>query len=709
MYDIISLMKDLFKFIIVYIIIVSAVIFSYLNVYQEKKQKLLFTKNELHGITYLNDIYHLSINTALYQGALIFEDDKNVVRFSKQKMQQYIQLVKKYQKSFKKFKNDEFNAKMDKLQSLNVSNQSDFYDFLDYINHENYRIGDVSKLLFEEDRKAHFLSSLITHYMPEYLISILNSYNVVEELVRKNHISNEKKDVFTEQSKLIYLSSQEIKGIVDLLKEYDDTYELSLLIDEVLSELKKLPNNLALIMEREKLSTQYINVSHKILNLSYTLNNLNIQILKDLLKKRQIMLENLIYQYNVITIFILLLITIIMYLFYRSNNENILNLKQLKIEKEKSIKALEFKSQFLSNMSHEIRTPLNSIISLINLTIKTKLDEKQIYMLSKANSASVILLGVINDILDMSKIESEKMSVEKEPFNLKECVDNIYDMLLIKAQENGISLDIEYKSVSNFYLIGSTLRISQILTNLLSNAIKFTHHGGVSLIVEKLDSNIYRFEIKDTGIGLKEEQITTLFDEFTQADMGTSRKYGGTGLGLSISKKLTELMGGRIWVKSVYGKGSSFFFEVPLDNDLDHKEDESLRETNLEDIISSINSKKDIKILVAEDNKMNQMVLEMLLEDSNIELDFANDGKIALDKFKNSTYNMILMDIQMPNMNGYEATRAIRDIDENVKIIGLSANAMQEDIDKAKQSGMDDYLTKPIDLAKLYVSLSKYL
>ena len=237
-----------------------------------------------------------------------------------------------------------------------------------------------------------------------------------------------------------------------------------------------------------------------------------------------------------------LIISIIIFLFYRSYTTNLINIQNHKIEKNKSQKALEFKSQFLSNMSHEIRTPLNSITSLIHIMISTKLSDKQGFMLQKISSASNILLGVINDILDISKIESGKMTIEKEPLDLKMCVQNIYDMLLIKAQENDISIEINYNNISHEYYIGDSLRISQVLTNLINKAIKFTEKGTVSINVTELTGgDKFRFEVKDTGIGLKPEQIANLFEEFTQADMSTSRKYGGTGLGLSISKNLIEM------------------------------------------------------------------------------------------------------------------------------------------------------------------------
>ena len=702
-------MKNLLKFILVYIIIIASMISSYMRIIQEKQNDLSFTQNEINGVTYLKSIYHLGISTILYHGNFIFEDDKEIIAKSKKSIKNNIATVLNLQEKFPEFKNDGFNKKMNKILFFSSNDNNKFHDFFDDINHENYRIGDTSQLLFEVDRKSYFLGSLLTHYMPEYLLSTLISHNIIKELTRKSFIDDEKQAIFIEQNKLIFLSAEEISGILNLIKKYKDTKVLSSLIEKIQNKLNKLPSNLTDLRSNRKLAQKYIDITHEILDLSYQLNDANIKILKDTLVERKNELIKTIWLYKFISVFLLLIISLIMYLFYKSFNTNINNLKNIKKEKDKTQEALNFKSLFLSNMSHEIRTPLNSIISLNNLTLKTKLDEKQSYMLQRANAASNILLGVINDILDISKIESGKMHIETEPLDIKKCITDVYDMLLIKAQENGISLEIKMDNLFNIYRLGDSLRIAQVLTNLLSNAIKFTEHGNVCIEIKELDDNRFRFLVKDTGIGLTQKQMDTLFEEFTQADMSTSRKYGGTGLGLSISKKLVKLMGGKIWVDSTYGEGSTFGFIIPLLPDLTSRDETQNQADDTSKIIEKINNLLDINILVAEDNKMNQMVLTMLLEEAQIKLDFADDGQIAVEKFDAGIYQLILMDIQMPNLNGYEATQIIKTKNKDIPIIGLSANAMQEDIQKAFDSGMDDYLTKPIDLDKLYLTLNKYL
>ena len=394
---------------------------------------------------------------------------------------------------------------------------------------------------------------------------------------------------------------------------------------------------------------------------------------------------------------------------YISYRVDITHSKEMEFQKQKTQDALEFRSKFLSNMSHEIRTPLNGIIGLTYVALKNELNKKQTEILQKIESSSTHLLGVINDILDISKIEAGKMLIENRDFNIRKVAQNVHDILMVKADEKHIYFDVEYKNIDNYNFKGDSLRISQILSNLASNAIKFTQEGGVSILIEQLDTNKLTFIVKDTGIGLKEESMKSLFEEFTQADMGTSREYGGTGLGLSISKHLVNLMKGSIWVESEYGKGSSFIFELPLENVLHSSTSEEDEALVLQELEMSVNALKGKRILIAEDNKMNQNVLSLILEDTQLELDFSNDGAIALEMYKNNrNYDMILMDIQMPNMNGYEATMAIREFDKNVPIIALTANIMKEDIDKAYDAGVDSYLAKPLDIAKLQSTILKY-
>ncbi|MEA3289141.1 MAG: response regulator [Campylobacterota bacterium] len=516
--------------------------------------------------------------------------------------------------------------------------------------------------------------------------------------------------------------------------------------------------------------------------------------------------------------------------------------QELESEKNKAQEATKIKSEFLANMSHEIRTPMNGIIGMSHLALQTKLDKKQKSFMQKIDKSAKSLLTIINDILDISKIEANKLTIENIKFDLFKVIDNVIDLVELKVHEKNLEIIVSYDhSVGkNFY--GDPVRITQVITNLVGNAIKFTDEGEVGIYIKKVNDNRFRFEIKDTGIGLTKSEQENLFESFNQADGTITRKYGGTGLGLAISKQLIELMNGEIQVESKIGKGSSFVFEIDLkeikselkrytqfsnkkvlvvdDNKTWHEIlhtilgnfdlnvdvafsgfealklmdnckskydvifmdwnmpkldgiettrlinqecklkkpptiimvsafrqesiytlakdvginfflqkpiNPSLLHDTLNEVflgVCDIKKKRYLKnkdvdisllegssILLVEDNKINQDIIIGLLEDSGIDITVANNGKEAVDLYNQNKdkYELIFMDLQMPIMDGYEATKIIRKDNKEIPIIALTANAMKEDIEKTKDIGMDEHLNKPVDVDKLYSTLLEYI
>ncbi|MDE7289050.1 MAG: response regulator [Oscillospiraceae bacterium] len=382
------------------------------------------------------------------------------------------------------------------------------------------------------------------------------------------------------------------------------------------------------------------------------------------------------------------------------------------ISKSGAVRESRAKSEFLSKMSHEIRTPMNAIIGMTDIALSTEEGTPAINnYLEKIDSSSHYLLSLINDILDMSRIENGKMTTEETYINLEKLISQIYDMIRIQTDSKGIWLKLD-KRIMHPHLLGDPLKLNQILVNILGNAVKFTAKGGITLSVKEMlietDGivNIF-FSVKDTGIGISEENQDRIFNSFEQADEKIMRKYGGTGLGLAISSNLVRLLGGRLEVKSVPGNGSEFYFTLPMKITDPIPEDES---TAVNEIDFSAKT-----ILVVEDDDLNREIACTLLENKGIKTETAVNGQIAAEMFENSEvghYDAILMDIRMPVMNGIEATTKIRGMDKadasTVPIIAMTANAFDEDMKMSMECGMNSHLTKPIDIKKVIETLRKF-
>ncbi len=368
--------------------------------------------------------------------------------------------------------------------------------------------------------------------------------------------------------------------------------------------------------------------------------------------------------------------------------------------------AMRAKGDFLANMSHEIRTPLNAIMGFIDILKKDENNPTKKKHLEIIHTSSQGLLKIINDILDFSKIDSGKLELEEIPFDLKRQFEDVQLLFFEKAKEKDIAINIITKSELPQYVMGDTVRIKQILSNLLSNAIKFTNQNGTIKIELSYDFNnsALTCSIVDNGVGIPQESINKIFESFTQADSSTTRHFGGTGLGLAITQKLIKLMHGDIKVSSVLNEETTFEFTVilkPTENII-NEENASIKRS----IIPDVNG----KILVVEDNKTNQMLIEILLKELNLECDIVENGIEAIKQIQKEAYALVLMDENMPVMNGIEATMKIRELNlEYVPIIAVTANALKGDKEKFLEAGMDDYISKPIVHDEFVQILNKYL
>jgi len=365
--------------------------------------------------------------------------------------------------------------------------------------------------------------------------------------------------------------------------------------------------------------------------------------------------------------------------------------------------AVKAKQQFLSNMSHEIRTPMNAIIGFTKVVLKTELTAKQKEYLTAIKISGDALIVLINDILDLAKVDAGKMTFEQIPFKMSLSISAMLHLFETKIQEKNLALVKEYDDKIPEVLVGDPVRLHQIILNLVSNAVKFTNNGKITVSVRLLSEDekkaTIEFAVSDTGVGIPENKIGKIFENFQQASSGTSRLYGGTGLGLAIVKQLVEPQGGNIHVESKVNVGSIFSFSLPFQKTSGQAE----AEAGIADLDPET---KNIKVLVVEDIALNQLLMKTLLDDFGFERDIAANGKIAIEKLKANSYDIVLMDLQMPEMNGFECTEYVRNtMNSKVPIIALTADVTTVDLAKCKAVGMNDYIAKPVDERLLYAKI----
>jgi signal transduction histidine kinase/ActR/RegA family two-component response regulator len=583
----------------------------------------------------------------------------------------------------------------------------------------------ISTSFFNSANKKR-TSELVQH--TEQVIS--NSNSLLMDLV--NHESGIRGYLITEKKTFLQPYYSSLSTIKKHFKE------LNKLTSDNLQQQKRIDTLEILINKRIDLSGKLINLvkEHKINNagkiagveqgkmIADKIRVLFVEINKTeykLLTERKSENDSKDITYNLLFLFLAILSFVILIIYYFSilknqiksklaqEEKHTLELNAIKLTADKVIAeessrlsqlAVDAKQQFLSTMSHEIRTPLNSILGFTNVLLKTHLGEKQKEFVQAIKTSGDSLIFLINDILDLAKVNAGKMTFEKKPFQIKKSIKLLQNSFDLIVKEKNLEIVNEYDNKIPEMLVGDSVRLNQIFLNLMSNAVKFTHKGKITISIKLLsedeENTTIEFAITDTGIGIAENKINSIFNVFEHAEIGSSNSYGGSGLGLAIVKQLVESQGGSIGLKSKVGEGSTFSFILTFEKTTMKVETET-------EIIKQDSQIKNMRVLVAEDVALNQLLIKMILSDFGFEHEVVANGKIAIEKLQTNTYDIILMDLNMPEMNGFEATEYIRNtMKSNIPIIALTADVTVADVNKCKESGMNDYISKPIDEELLY-------
>lgn len=596
----------------------------------------------------------------------------------------YLNLKKKYNNAIDYFNSAEFIFENEDLLSYKA--ETKMYKADAYFNLKNY---ELSTNLYKE------VISLSERCQNDQLLSISylklgQTKAILGEIIEGEHLAN------------LGFQIAEENGFINIL---NTGYKIKSHIKEIIGDYKA----------SNSLLKTHLKLNDSLLKLKYSLlaGNKNLDFLHNISNEYQKEKEadlqkqaNSFWLQKLTTILSIALITILSLLtlsLYKNNNirlksNNILHKKntELTIAMEKAESATKAKTNFLSTVTHELRTPLYAVTGLTSMLLEENPKPEQIQHLKSLKFSGDYLLTFINDILQINKIEANKVDIEPEIFNLKKKVENIISALNNSALNNNTNIHFEYDTNLHENFKADQLKISQILINLIGNSIKFTKNGDIWIRIIKQkasgDNLEIRFEIEDNGIGISKEKQQNIFESFSQGSIQINRKYGGTGLGLSIVKGLIDILKGKIYLKSELGKGTTFVFELPLKKS--HKE-VKLDKPNYFKDVKELELLSNIRILIVEDNKINQMITKKILDKMNLHSDIADNGEEAVDKVKTGTYDVVLMDIHMPGISGIEATKMIRDFDRELPIFALTAVTIEDKIQEFDEAGFTDIIPKP--------------